>query len=279
MLVSILDMFSVTCRGAPEHKPASHPKVFDFQLSDGAPSMDTRHGADRLKFACRLNAKLLWIFGDAKWMTRMELVERYREHELVCERRISRYSTECPQSWSEVGAFVAQAIALRLLAGEGVEDGKRWGLLDRLPHYIIYKGKPIQIMGVNPDLNAVSSAGIPSKQVALSNHSARVGADTEISSTLEGTVIDAPRITVPHGWISSGYVPECIAGKELSSVIGVVREAHHDAGMDKKTLKIWLLALTSAREFAKQNAKIQREFQPEHCELPPEDLMAMQSLL
>lgn len=279
MLVNNRDLFSVSYRGAPEYKPASHPNLFDLQLSNGAQYIDTRHGPDRLKFACSLNAKLLWMFGDAKWMTRKELVERYREHELVCQRRISRYSTECPQSWSEVGAFVAQAIALQLLAEDGVEDGKQWGLLDRIPHYIIYKDKTIQIMGFNPDLNAASNAGIPSKRVALSNHSARVGADTEISSILEGTIIDAPRITVPHGWVSSGYVSERIAGKELSSVIGVVREAHHDAGMDKKTLKIWLLALTSAREFAKQNAKIQPEVQPERCELPPEDLIAMQSLL
>lgn len=150
MPVRILDMFSVTCRGAPEHKPASHTKLFDSQLSNGAHSMETRHGADRLKFSCSLNAKLLWIVGDAKWMTREEFVHRYREHELVCQRRISRFSTESPQSWSEVGAFVGQAITLQLLIEEGVEDGKRWGLLDRLPHYIIYKDKPIQIMGVNP---------------------------------------------------------------------------------------------------------------------------------
>ena len=279
MLVNNRDLFSVSYRGAPEYKPASHPNLFDLQLSNGANSLHTRHGADRLHFAFSLNAKLLWIFGDTDWMTRKELVQRYREHELACQRRISRYSTECPQSWKEVGAFVGQAIALGLIIDEGIKDGKRWGLLDQLPHYIIYRDKPIQIMGVNPDLNASLSAGIPSKRVALSNHSARVDADNEILSILEGTIIDAPRITVPNGWVSSGYVPECIAGKELSSVIRVVREAHHDAGMDKKTLKIWLLALTSAREFAKQIAKIQPEVQPEHCELPPEDLIAMQSLL
>jgi hypothetical protein len=279
MSVNSLDLFSITNRGAQEHEPASHPELFDSQLSKSAHSIYARHGTDRLRFACILNATLLWMYRDADWMTRKELVERYREHELVCQRRISRYSTECPQSWSEVGAFVAQAIALRLLCEKGVEDGKQWGLLDRLPHYIVYKDKPIQIMGVNPDPNTASSVGISSKRVALSNHSARVGADTEISSILEGTVIDAPRITVPHGWASSGYVPECIAGKELSSVIGVVREAHHDAGMDKKMLKIWLLALTSAREAAEQISKMQPHVQLEHCDLPPEDLMAMQSLL
>jgi hypothetical protein len=263
--------------------PRQFPATFDATVLDGG-GYTSGDGC----WNAYVNADILGVWGADDWLGRVAIVER---HSAGLRARFSRYkgTPEEPRTWADAGNLVHHAVRLGLLREEAGPGGERgWRLLDRKPHWIVvgtgYHREARQVRGLPPAEQAAidKAAATARKRAATLDRTARHKADERIARLVR-TVLDRdPATLVPSCWATRGWVPTWVPGTRLDACAGVVREAHHAAEMDRRTLRHWIVYLEREAVLADGRPEVRRMRNaalPEHAEIPPEDAAALGDLL
>lgn len=255
---------------------------FDIALLEGS----VQPGG--VMWKAHVNELALRIWGDDDQLARLEIVEAYG---FEMRRRFRRYAgtLDHPLMWWDAGIIVHRAVQLGLVAEACDPTGdRRWKLLSREPMWItVGQGRRRilrQVRGLPPaeqDAQHRREAGLRKRGATL-DRKARGGADHRIAILVRDILRNDPLSVIRPHWVREGWVPLWMLGSRLDAAASIVREAHHKAEMDRKTLRAWLRALnldvrisaTRALQRAAEQASL-----PGKIEIPPDDVAALEAIL
>ncbi|SFM84785.1 hypothetical protein [Methylobacterium pseudosasicola] len=235
-----------------------------------------------------VNADAIAVWGADDVLDRAMIVERYSSRMRARFQKYRGTAAE-PRTWADAGNVVHHALRLGLIREVTTTAGERgWRILERDLRWIVvgtgYHREARQVRGLPPAEQAAvdkAEASLARRRATL-DRKARENADAWIARVIRDTLRSDPATVVPQMWADRGWVPSWLSGTRLDASAGIVREAHHAAAMDRRTLKAWISDLQEesissiARPF-----KRSQEFAalPEHAELPDEDDAALEALL
>lgn len=263
--------------------PRSFPATFDATVLDGGGYV-SRDGC----WSAYVNADVIAVWGADDVLGRAAIVERLSSR---TRARFDRYqgTVEQPKTWADAGNLIHHALRLRLVREETTATGERgWRILHRQPHWIVVgtgaQRALRQVGGLPPEQQAVvdKAEATARKRKATLDRNARLKADDRIAQAVRNILDADPSSLVPHHWASYDFVPTWLPGTRLDACAGIVREAHHAAGMDRPTLKIWTRHLETEAVMAigrREQRLREQAALPEHAEIPAADDIALEALL
>ena len=230
-----------------------------------------------------VNRDVLAMFGDADWIGISSVAELYRTH---AARRVERFEEA---TWRKAGNLFHYARAIGVVAdAPDPERGRGWRLVDREVRWIVegsgYRKRAVQVRGLPPAEQALQykREATARKLADTLNRKARLEADEPIALEITRILHNDPDAMVPPFWVPQGFIPDWLPDTRIDASAGILRDAHHAAGLTRPKLKEWIEALRFFADGSRwrfNRRQQERAALPAHAEIPAEDDAALEALL
>ena len=230
-----------------------------------------------------VNRDILAMFREDDWIGLADVGPRYKER---AARQFERHEDA---TWRKAGNLFHYARALGLIVEEiDPERGRGWRLVDREVRWIIegsgYRKRAVQVRGLPPAEQALQykREATARKLAATLDGKARLKADGPIALEIARILHNDPDAILPAHWVQQGFVPDWLPDTRIDASAGILRDAHHAAGLTRPKLKEWIKVLKFFADCSRwrfNEREKQRAALPTHAEIPAEDDAAMEALL